>query len=135
MSESWGTLPRSRQSERGASSLKFIVILAVVALLGYMGFQYVPVAYKYSSYKEYMQKTVDTAAISGQSVDWVKGQLEGNANDYGVPHEARIIPSVKDGKMTATVQFIRPINLLPGLWTYNYTFDHTVKSTDFFNTK
>lgn len=126
---------QSKRGERGSASVKFIIVLIVVAVLVYIGVQYVPVAYKYSSYKSYMQESVDKAAVIGQGPEWVRNQLQASADDYGVPHDAKIMPGVKDGRVTVTVQFTRPINLLPGIWTYNYPFDYSVKSTDLFMTK
>ncbi|HKC64718.1 MAG TPA: hypothetical protein VKB86_13840 [Pyrinomonadaceae bacterium] len=118
------------RNERGSSSVKFIIVLIVVAVLVYMGVQYVPVAYKYSSYKTYMQDSVDKAVVTGQGPEWVRTQLVGNEADYGVPKEAKIMPTIKDGKIVVTVQFTQPINLLPGIWTYIYNFDHTATSRE-----
>lgn len=134
MKRSFGSTPMARQAERGAARLKFIIVLAVLALIGYMAFQYVPVAYNYSRYKTYMQESADKAAVVGQGTEWVRSQLAASANDYGVPPDAKITPAVKDGRLEVSVTFIRPINLLPGI-TYNYNFDHTVKSTDLFAIK
>ena len=133
MSELFGANREARQNERGSSTVKFIIVLAVVGILIYMGIQYVPVAYNYRNFKTYMQESVDTAAVTGQGTEWVRSRLQTNAKDYGVPSEAKINTTLQDGRMTATVQFTRPINLLPGIWTYNYTFDQTVKSTDLFS--
>ena len=126
---------RAKPNERGSASIKFIIVLIVVAVLVYMGVQYIPVAYKYSSYKTYMQDSVDKAAVIGQGPEWVRNQLQASEDDYGVPRDARIMPGVKDGRVVVTVQFTRPINLLPGIWTYNYPFDYSVKSTDLFMVK
>ena len=135
MRKSFSQTSGHRLMERGSATIKFIIVLVVVAVVVYMGVQYVPVAYKYSSYKSYMQDTVDKAAVIGQGPEWVRNQLQASADDYGVPRDAKIIPGVKDGRLTVTVQFTRPINLLPGIWTYNYQFDYPVKSTDMFMTK
>jgi hypothetical protein len=135
MKRSFGSTPMARHKERGAARLKLIITLAVVALLGYMAFQYVPVAYNYSRYKTYMQDSVDKAAVTGQGTEWVRTQLQASAKDYGVPQDAQITPGVKDGRLEATVKFTQPVSLIPGIWTYNYSFDHTVKSTDLFTIK
>ncbi|PYS47827.1 MAG: hypothetical protein DMF68_14970 [Acidobacteria bacterium] len=124
-----------RRNERGSASIKFIIVLVVVAVVAYMGVQYIPVAYKYSSYKGYMQKTVDTASVTGQGPDWVKKQLEASKDDYGVPQDAKITSTIQDGRIVASVKFTRPISLIPKIWTYDYSFDYPVKSTDLFMTK
>jgi Flp pilus assembly protein TadG len=128
MSESFGASPRIRRGERGSATVKFIIILVIVGALLYGGIQYVPVAYQYSKYRSYMQESVNTAAISAQSTEWVRNRLVTSASEYGVPRDAKIVTNVQDGKIVATVQFTRPINLLPGIWTYNYAFDYSAKS-------
>jgi hypothetical protein len=130
MNELFGAHPTARQGERGAARLKFIIVIAVTALIVYMAIQYVPVAYRAYSYKKYMQETVDKASMMAHSGDWVKTQLKASANDYGVPPEAEITTMPRDGRMEATVKFTRPVNLLPG-FTYQYNFDHTATSSQF----
>src|SRR5690349_3354267 len=88
----------SRQSERGSSTVKFNIVLAVVGILIYMGIQYVPVAYNYRNFKTYMQESVDTGAVTGQGTEWVRSRLQANAKDYGVPSDARINTAVQDGR-------------------------------------
>ena len=58
MKESFGSSPLSMRHERGAARLKLIIVLAVIALVGYMGFQYVPVAYQARSLKKFMDEKV-----------------------------------------------------------------------------
>src|SRR4051795_12775051 len=98
----------ARQSERGSSTVKFIIVLAVVGILIYMGIQYVPVAYNYRNFKNYMQESVNTAAVTGQGTEWVRSRLLANAKDYDVPGEAKVNTTVQDGRVMATVQFTRP---------------------------
>jgi len=133
MTKSSAAQREAGRNERGSSTVKFIIVLVVVGILIYMGIQYVPVAYNYRNFKTYMQESVDTGAVTGQGTEWVRSRLVANAKDYGVPSDAKINTGVQDGRMTATVQFTRPINLLPGIWTYTYPFDYTVKSTDLFS--
>lgn len=131
---SFGRSPRARHGERGSARVKFIIVLVVVAAAGYMAFQYVPVAYQSSRYKTRMQDVVTEAAAAGKGTEWVRSQLEAGAEDNGVPKDAKIVPAVQEGRMVVTVQFTRPINLLPG-FTYNYNFDHTAKSADLLTVK
>jgi hypothetical protein len=126
----------SRNRERGATRLKFIITLAVIAVIGYMGFQFIPVVFRDWRYKDYMQQTADKAAALGQNGEWVKNQLEASANDYSIPHDAQITPNLnsQNGRMEVTVQFQRKIDLLP-FWTIPYNFNYTAKSTDLFSAK
>src|ERR671939_482016 len=103
MKKSFSRTNGSRRNERGSARVKFIIVLIVVAIVVYMGVQYVPVAYKYSSYKTYMEGSVDKAAVIGQGPDWVRNQLQASADDYGVPRDAKIMPGIKDGRLVVTV--------------------------------
>lgn len=134
MNGSPGPTRDARHGERGSSTVRFIIVLLVVGTIIYMGIQYVPVAYSYRNFRTFIQESVDSAAARGQGPEWVKTRLQANAKDYGVPGDAKIITTVQEGRITATVQFTRPINLLP-VWTYDYPFDYTAKSTDLFSPK
>jgi hypothetical protein len=128
-----------RRGERGSARTRFIIIFAVVVILGYMAVQYVPVAYRAYTLRRSMDDTVEKAANGSMPAElkgqWVEDQLKASANDYGVPSNARIVPLYQNGRVEVTVQFKRPINLLPGLWTYDYPFDYTAKSSTFLNAR
>ena len=125
--------PVERKGERGESRVKFLVTIAVLAVIAYAGYQYVPVAIRAYQFKDYMQQTVDKAAALGQSGEWVKAQLKASFKDYGVPDDATITTAQRDGRAEARVEFTQPIPL--PFYTYQYSFDHTVKSTQFLNVK
>jgi hypothetical protein len=133
MNISVGSTPVARHGERGAARLKFIVVLAVVALIAYMGFQYVPVAYQAYQFKKVMDDDTEMASAGGKSLEWLKSQIRASANDYSVPPDFKMTePVVRDGRIEITAQFTRPVNVLP-FWTLNYNFEHTAKSSTFFN--
>jgi hypothetical protein len=136
MNISVGSTPAVRQGEHGAARLRFIVVLAVVALVAYMGFQYVPVAYQGYQFKKVMDDSTETASAGGKSLEWLKSQIRSSANEYNVPPDSLRMtePIVRDGRIEVTAQYTRPVNILP-FWTYNYSFEHTAKSSTFFSQK
>lgn len=129
-----GSTPLARRGERGSAQLRFIIVLVIVVVVAYMGFQYVPVAYHAYTFKRAMDDTVENAANSTVPMDqksqWVADQLKARANEYGVPPTAKIVPLFQNGRVEVTVQFTQPVNLLPG-FTYQYNFDYTAKSNTF----
>jgi hypothetical protein len=118
-----------RTNERGSARLKFIVVVAIIAVVAYAAYLYVPVAYQAFLLKDLMQHDVDAATALGHDTAWVKEQLVKSGPEYGVPPDAIIEPSQEDKRMLVRVQFSRPIEF-PG-FTYQYHFDHTAKATEF----
>jgi len=80
-------------------------------------------------FKDAMQTKVDAAATQGFNAEWVRTQLVKSEPDYGVPANAAITASTNAGRIEVHVQYTVPISF-PG-YTYNYEFDHTVKSGTF----
>jgi hypothetical protein len=122
-----------RASERGGARVKFIVFIAIFAIVVYVGYMYIPVAVDAYYFKDVMQSKVDAAAVQGFDAAWVTDQLKKSQREYNVPDAAVISPSTKDNRVEVRVQFTRPISF-PG-YTYNYEFDHTAKSTAFLTIK
>ena len=119
----------TRSGERGGSRLNFVVVLAVIGILAYVGYVYIPISYNAYLFKDLMQRNVDAASALGHTPIWVREQLAKSAPDYGVPADAVITPTQNENRMQVRVQFKRPIEF-PG-YTYQYEFDQTVKSSQF----
>ena len=116
--------------ERGGARLNFIVIVAVIALVGYSAYNYAPVAYNAFLFKDFMQETVNKAAYPpGQTNEWVSQQLRAAAKDYDLPPNMTLNVQKEEGHITARVQWSRPVQL-PG-YIYDYKFDYTVRSNGF----
>lgn len=124
----------TRPGERGGARVKFIIAIAIIAVVVYSGYLYLPVALDAYYLKDVMQNKVDLAATQGYETAWVKDQMDKSKAEYHVPAEAIITPARSDdNRITVRVQFTRPISC-PG-FTYNYDFDYTAKSTTFLMVK
>ena len=123
----------ARTDERGSARLKFLMVIAVIGLIAYVGYVYIPVAYQSYLLKDLMQHDVDVAATQGYPASWVSDQLRKSAKEYGIPPDAVIEPTQQDNRVVIRVQFVRPMQF-PG-FTYQYTFDHTAISTAFLTFK
>lgn len=132
MSVSCGNSPDLRRhGERGEGRLKFLIVVAVLGLIGYSAYQYVPVAVQAYQFKDAMQQTVNTAAVQGQTTsESLKKTLTERAQEYGAPPPpaTQVGVTQQDGRWQARVQYTREIRL--PFYIYNYTFDNTVKSFD-----
>ena len=119
----------ARKSEQGSARLKFVVVMLILGSIGYASYLYIPVAYNAYLFKDLMQQKVNAAIALGHQPGWVKDQLVKSAPEYQVPPDAEITSVLLNKRMEVRAYFIRPIEF-PG-YTYEYTFDHTAKSTDF----
>ena len=118
----------------GASRLKFLLIVAIIGVVAYVGYQYIPVAYNASRFKLAMQDSVDKAAALGHNNEKLRTQLRADGNQFSVPPDAEItIERTPEGRVQARVKYVQPVPL-PG-YVYSYDFDHTVKSTELFSSK
>jgi len=123
----------TRPCEHGGARIKFLIVVVILALVGYACYLYIPVRYDAYLYLDLMQHNVDVASTSGKPTSWVIEQLTRSAKDYNVPADATITSNQEENRVVANVHFIRPIQFLG--YTYNYEFDHTVRSTAFLSTK
>lgn len=123
----------TRTCERGGARLKFIIVVAIIGIIAYVGYVYIPVAYQSYLLKDLMQHNVDVAVTQGYPASWIKDQLTKAGKEYGVPSDAVIEPVQRDNRMEVRVQFVRPLEF-PG-FTYQYNFDHTARSTAFLTFK
>jgi hypothetical protein len=122
-------MQRQRSGERGGASLKFVIVMAVLISCAYAGYLYVPVAYQANMYKDLMQHYADVAVAQNYPPSWTAEQLMKSAAEYDIPANALITPAQHDNRIEIRVQYVKVIEF-PG-YTYNYEFDHTVKSTAF----
>jgi len=118
-----------RNNEQGGARVKLVVFLLIFGLVIYVGYMYLPVAIDSYYFKDVMQNKVDQAATVGYDNSWLHDQLVKLGPDYHVPPDASITVRNEDQRVELHVKFTRPISF-PG-YTYNYEFDHTVKSSTF----
>ena len=118
-----------QRAEVGGARLKLLIVLAILAVVAYIGFMYIPVAVDAYYFKDTMQNKVNLAAVQGYDTNWLHDELVKSEPDYHVPQDAVVSPAQKEGRMEVRVQFRRAISF-PG-FTYNYDFDYTAKSTSF----
>lgn len=117
----------ARRGERGGARAKFLLVLAVIAAVLFVGAQYVPQAYRAWAFESFMQDTVNNAALTDKNPAWVEEQLRKGFEDHGVPEDAAVKAGVAGSRMEANVQFPESISLL--FTDYEYEFDKTVRST------
>jgi hypothetical protein len=103
--------------------------MTVLCAGAYVGYLYVPVAFNAHTYKDLMQHYADVTVAQGYPPSWAAEQLLKSSAEYQIPANAVITSAQRDNRVEIKVHYVLPIEL-PG-YTYNYEFDHTVKSTAF----
>lgn len=120
-----------RTNERGGSRLNLLIVLAVVATVAYAGYNYVPIAYQASQLKIYMEDTVNKAVITDKNAQWAEEQLRKSLPEYGAPPNTLITVAKRESRLEANVQYTIPIPLF--VTTYQYKFNYTTRSSNFFS--
>ena len=123
----------SRPGERGGSRLKFLIVVLIVGIVAYAGYLYIPVQFDAYRFKDLMQHDTEVAATQGYPVTWISDQLKKSLAEYNVPADAVITPTQQENRMSVRVQYTRPIEFF--VYTYQYEFDYTAKSTAFLTIK
>jgi len=123
----------TRRSEHGGARLKFVIVAAIICIVGYVCYMCIPVFYQAYQIKDLMKHEVDTAAALAKPTTWVVEQVVRQGPDYGLPKDAVLTPAVQEGRIELRVQYRHPIEF-PG-YVYDYDFDYTARSSGFLTTK
>lgn len=125
-----------RQNERGGAGVKLTIVLVILFLTAYAGFNYVPVAYEAESFKSEMYTAVvQGLAVPGRGlspVAAVKERVQRAAIANDIPQDAILDVKQVNQVVQAHVVYSKSVDILPlGLYRYEYHFDHTATPTGF----
>lgn len=126
---------KNRNSERGGASAKFLIVAAILFLIGHAGFQYVPVAYNAESLKQDMQ----TAVVQGLAtpgkvspIEMVKQKIQVSVQSNNIPLDYFVEVKQMNNVIQAHVAYTKEVPILPfGIYNYQYQFDHIATPTGF----
>ena len=124
-----------RSSERGAATVKILLVFVVLAAVAHAGINYIPVAYNGASLRQEM----DTAVVKGLSapgrlkpIDIVAASVQKASRDHHLPDDAYIEIGIVDGVIEAQVSYTEKVNILPfGLYRHDYKFDYVARPTGY----
>lgn len=120
--------------ERGGASVKFLLVLLVLFLIGNAAYNYIPVAYEGQDFKQEMETAVVQAmAMPGaNSIDTTKARLKRVALADDIPSDVFIDVKQVNNVLQARAFYQKSVKILPfGLYDYTYQFDHTVTPSGF----
>lgn len=125
----------NRNLERGSASVKFLIILISLILIGNAGYNYIPVAYEAEDFKQEMEKAVVQALALPNNADvpgTIKSKIRRVALANAVPPDVVIEVKQVNNIYQARAAYLKQVNILPfGLYNYTYHFDHTATPTGF----
>ena len=128
-------LKKNRPNERGGAGVKLLLIGLVLVLCANAGYNYIPVAYDGTSFKQEMDvAVVKGLAASGQikPMDTVKATIQRATRDYNIPADAFIEIKPVGSVIQAHVAYTKPVNILPfGLYIYQYDFNYLARPTGY----
>lgn len=111
----------ARTAERGEGQAQLIVVLTVVAIIGFILFKTLPVYWREQNVKNELTEMARKYAIGAKGYENEK-QLENEwkkiSDEFQVPEEAKFTSKRQGGKVTLNVQYTEPINFL--VYTYNW---------------
>ncbi len=126
---------RDRSSERGSAGVKFAIVLTVIILAGYAGYNYIPVAYEAESLKSEMATAVlQGLAMPGKvnPVDNVKVRVQKAMQINAAPPDATLSVTQQGNVIQARVTYTKNVSIVPfGIYNYQYRFDNTATPTGF----
>ncbi len=122
--------------ERGAASVKFLIVLTIIILAANAGYNYIPVAYEAESVKQEMETAVVQSMAMPGSVDVVgslKARIQRILLAEGIPPANALIEVKQVNNLCqARVAYSQSVKILPfGLYNYTYKFDHTSAPSGF----
>ncbi len=129
------------QNERGSSTTKFVLVVIVLILAGYGGYNYIVMSYQISHFKENVQ-TIVTQAYSMPNnknlndPELMRQKIRSIGDYDSIPADAVINVNKKPSGVEAQVTFMRETSLLPfNMYKYKYQFDFTAKPPTMFEIK
>ncbi len=118
-----------RNTERGEGRLKFLLTLAVLALIIYAAMQFIP-AYAYNLQMEDAARQIITqAALQNMREGEVRIRLVEKAIQYQLPDDTKIELARNGKRVSARITYTKLIRL--PYYTYYWPFEIRVQETGF----
>ena len=126
MSNVTGTDARSR--ERGAISIKVLLILFLIGVAAFIVIKIAPV---YINERQVTYKVDDLAnksAVRNSKEDQIFKAIEGIRKEYDLPEDSITLVSREQGRVQISINYQKDIDLL--VTTYQWRVAHTVSGRD-----
>jgi Flp pilus assembly protein TadG len=130
----------ARHGERGNATAKFLVVIVLLFLIGYGGYNYLITWYQCAEVQTAMKESIDRANMSSMATDRdpekIKQYIQRKGASNNMPADAVIKIEKSENGVAARVQFTRDVAILPfNLYNYKYVFNQTAGPPGGFLTK
>lgn len=126
-----------RRGELGGSRITLTIVLVVLALAIFAGYNFIPIAFADSDIKTQLQTIATNAVIlpasttGNQQINWSTTEMNRLATSYDIPKTAfkaeMAGPAVK-----CSINLKRKVPILPfGIYTYEYDFNYSAVSAGY----
>jgi predicted negative regulator of RcsB-dependent stress response len=125
---------RAGSNQKGSAVAKFVIVLFVLILVSYAGYNYISALYESQALESEIQTAVlQGSAQAGQkAIDIPKARIERVVKEYNLPQDTYIEVKVVNNLVQARVYYKKKVSLLPfGMWDYEYVFDKTITPTGY----
>jgi len=125
---------KAGSNQKGSAVAKFVIVLFVLILVSYAGYNYISALYESQALESEMQTAVlQGSAQTGQkAIDIPKARIERVVKEYNLPQDTYIEVKVVNNLVQARVYYKKKVSLLPfGIWDYEYVFDKTITPTGY----
>ena len=107
--------------QRGSSRLKFIIFLAVLVAMVYVGVKVIPILFINMQFQDAIQSTARFASVNRQSVDDIRASVLKEAQNEDIPINAQDIHVKGDGgHVEIAADYSVTVNLGVYQWTLNF---------------
>jgi hypothetical protein len=111
----------SRPRQRGSSRLKFIIFLAFLVAMIYVGVKVIPILFTNMQFQDAIQSTARFASVNRQSVDDIRASVLKEAESEDIPVTAQDIHVKGDGgHVEIAADYSVTVNLGVYQWTLNF---------------
>lgn len=128
-------ITNEQNAERGGASVKFLLVLLTLFLLGNAAYNYIPVAYEAQDFKQEMETAIVQGLALPSTADPIgttQSKLRRVAAADNIPSDVFIEVKQVNNVLQARVYYLKQVKILPfGLYDYTYRFDHTATPTGF----
>jgi uncharacterized protein DUF4845 len=107
--------------QRGSSRLKFIIFLAFLVAMIYVGVKVIPILFTNMQFQDAIQSTARFASVNRQSVDDIRASVLKEAESEDIPITAQDIHVKGDGgHVEIAADYSVTVNLGVYQWTLNF---------------